>query len=502
MAIKGKSERRRLAIDMNIPLGVRWTKDRDGQRKVLTRDQNGGFPREVEYFVLSPEHGAGPEVIAAYPEKPRKLRAMLAFEVETIDWQGQEMVLDESNRAYGFSGLRCKGDGGNRGEYAGTAETSDEAWKDRIEQYTGVPAVRLPNGRWRVRCWGTDCVKHLQTGPDNKLVEGKDQDAACKAIHILRFFLIHPTTDPNHPDYLRVLASARITSGSTNTMVDVKSGIDQLRFWSGGETGRTCALPFTLERRSMQTRYNGKTAIHFPIRVTCDTREVQRIAQLPPSLVFTSPEVVREMARMRELGAHVPLQAVTHLLPAHLAEPKTEASAPPEQPPGTFMDRLGAVLNGTDPSEVVDGAQPGAAFQGPDDMPLSGKERDLLKQLAGAHLANPDLPFHQRENPWDDASLDQLRALQRRWHVDHGGSPSDPLKLGSITFAQARWIVSQLRSAADEEAGNGDGEPEGEPPEQEADYREVSDDDQAQAPPPEPTGVETGQPELFGSQRA
>src|ERR1700730_2265337 len=121
------------------------------------------FPKEVRFFWLDVKNGVPQAAIDAYGPEPTALRMMLPFEMEAVDpHTGDQLVVNEYMRAYRGNGLlACKGTGGST-EYKGTAETTREDWAHRLEEVTGDEAVLLPNGRWRVTCWGLACPKYLE----------------------------------------------------------------------------------------------------------------------------------------------------------------------------------------------------------------------------------------------------------------------------------------------------------------------------------------------------
>ena len=144
--------------------------------------------------MIKAEDGATPEVMTLYAGQPKRLRLMLPFEVDSVDpHTGNELVWNLNNRAYGRNvGLRCKGSGLSA-EFPGIAETSDAEWARRIAEATQQAAEPLASGRWRVRCLGSECPKYARTEEGDRrvrLVQGHDEDAACRAVAILRAFLL------------------------------------------------------------------------------------------------------------------------------------------------------------------------------------------------------------------------------------------------------------------------------------------------------------------------
>jgi len=412
MPITGLSDRRRLPRLLKIRLGVRRNGGSDGP------------PKEVDYFVFKKEDGATDEILKLYSGTPKAIRMMLPFEVDALDPKsGDELVWNENNRAYGRAhGLKCKGHGGSASE-PDFAETDDEEWAKRIAGNAKAQPVKLPNGRYRIPCWGRDCPKYAATDQDGKKLPGHDADAACKAVVVLRAFLLHPTDDVSSKDYCRVLGVAEIASGSRNTMIDVRSSFEVVKLYTGG---RTAAVPFKLIRRPMKTTSTGP--MHFTLTIEPTPEEWQRFGMTPPSQVFL-PEAKRaELAALA--AADVNFDSVKDLLPRALPA----ADIPAESEP------LGELVT-ADRDQVLDDAQRG---DDPDPDPelereLSQLERDELKQLCGGVPGQPQTLEKFREMvaaaySWFDT-----------WHAEGEG---DRPPLGLLQVKHARFIKEQVLAEA------------------------------------------------------
>ena len=427
MPIVGLSDRRRLPRMMRIRLGER----REGR-------SGGTFPRETDYFVIKAEDGATPEVMSLYAGQPKRLRLMLPFEVDSLDpHSGDELVWNLNNRAYGRNvGLRCKGSGLST-EFPGTAETSDADWARRIAEVTREEAEPMANGRWRVRCLGSDCPKYWRTDDADRrarLVPGHDEDAACRAVAILRAFLLHPQADPRSPDYCRVLGVIEIASGSRNTMIDVRSSFDLMRGFTGG---RTAGVPFTLIRKPTQTFGGAGRQLHFPCAVEPAPEEWQRFGNTPLDQVFLSPA---DRASLRNLeGGAVELDSVRDLVPAA----STPRLVGPERSGPRMSAPRSAVDGGDDPcGPAVGAAVEEAGLEQEDDTgatrQLVAAERDELKALLGER-EDPD----DSASPWTAATMRRLQELAAEAHAQFGTDPAGR-PVSSLQVRHARWMRSRI----------------------------------------------------------
>lgn len=448
MPIKGLSEARRVGRDFKIRLGIRWTKV-DGERVRVKRDDaNRGYPAETDYFVIDE---ATDEVKKIYGEKPKSLRMALPFEYTAVlQTTGQELVWDLNNRAYGSNhGIRCIGHGRSQVDFD-TAVTNDPAWAKRIEEATGY-APELVQGftepRWRVRCMGRDCPKYLSmveaTDPDRpgktKMVpaEGHDRDAACKAIAMLRGWLLHDELDPKSPDYCRALGMAEIATGSINSMIDVPSGFDSMRPYTSGQTAH---LPFTLVRKAVTT-YRPTKQIHWTLRVQFDPREIQMLAAIPPAERLITDEMRERLKLLAREPLGLTVDSVRDLLPDHLLPAGAlEGGNGTQASPGGAAEPPAASPDAPRPDVQL---EPGRPSYGPEQLatPLVRAQRDELLQMCGG-TTDPEKPEDRITNPWKPQAIERLTGLVKAYDAEHGTSTP---KLGSLTFGHYLWIKARVQ---------------------------------------------------------
>ncbi len=425
MPINGLSDQRRLPRSMKIRLGVR-TKNAQGAE----------YPKETDFFVIRQEDFASPdiftEVIAAYGQQPKQLKMLLPFEVDAVNpIDGDELVYNQFNRAYGLGhGLRCKGNGGSDAQ-PGTAETNDADWAKRIAKDTGVPAEVLGNGRYQLKCLGRDCCKYSAPGHDGKDTPGGA--AACKQMLVFRAFLLHPTEDPQSPDYCRPFGIAELASGSYNTMVDIRSGLEMLRPFAK----RTAAVPFWLVRHPRTTNHDGKRQVHYTCMVIWSAKEVQAAGLTSPSEVFLPAALRKELKALGEPD----FDSVRDLLPAtngYLESPPTPSV---EVVAATASDRDEVVAAAEAVADGQDEVEPlPAVDEAAEERQLTQAERDELKALCGPRQDQED-----PKSPFKPEAIARLQELAQHAHAALGTAPAaGEGLLSSLQVRHSRWIVEQL----------------------------------------------------------
>jgi hypothetical protein len=269
-------------------------------------------------------------------------------------------------------------------------------------------------------------------------VQGHDEDAACRAVAILRAFLLHPQEDPRSPDYCRVLGVIEIASGSRNAMIDVRSSFDLMRGFTGG---RTAGVPFTLIRKPTKTFGGAGRQLHFPCAVEPAPEEWQRFGNTPLDQVFLTPA---DRASLRNIeGAAVELESVRDLVPA---APTPRLVGPRRPEPG--ISRLSAgVEDDDDPRRSAIGAGFDVSGGLEDDdaeatRQLVPAERDELKALLGER-EDPD----DGASPWTPATMRRLQELAAEAHTQFRTDPAGR-PVSSLQVRHARWIRSRIAEAA------------------------------------------------------
>lgn len=487
MPVKGVSEDVRIAVMMRFALGV---KD----------EARGGAPREVPWFVPMPP-GDDPkdplyeQVVAAYGENPRKLRAMLLFDEGVASpTTGQELSWAVYNRAYGAGrGLRCIGTGGSAehgrdegGEpfdRRGVAVTRDEQWARLIAERTQQPPVQLAPGRWRIQCEGRDCRKFYRLqevqSPKPPMAEGHDADAACKLTGVLSFLLLDPTDD-------RPICTARLTTGSINSIRDIQSGLRTIAAFNLRH--RSSAIPFTIVRTQSQIPYAGRRTRHYTIKLHADLSEVNRIGMVPVEQVFLG---VHERETYFRLLSETPVSYddVHDVLPqTHdprlLNAPQPEAGAGATidvaaAAPGAPLDRDELVLDQIAAAESplmqqveVDAGPPepeAPPTAQPDDHDPAGKNivEDLKARMGLPKQWSTDPAERQQQADVAEAA----RALVNRARIETGDEATGT-PFGDMRMKHARWLMQHLdardrhASADDGGAGGTGDDPASSPPEQ------------------------------------
>ncbi len=247
--IKGLSDIRRLPRVGKIHLGRRLKSQRGTE-----------YPKESDDFVID----GLPEVIAVYGEHPKALDIIIPVEDQSVYFQ-------QAFKCYGSAAaLICIGDG--------VTAMRDE--KKVIKADTLKENGDRENGRVEVHC----------TGPDN-CAYGKEH--GCRRTGLFRFMLYKVTMGGVY----------QIDTGSFNSIVDLNSAIDLIRSQMAAITGqpRIAGIPLVLKRVPTETRYEGKKAVHYCLRLempyTLDElrRVGERIAPSASKVLIDAPTIEQEV---------------------------------------------------------------------------------------------------------------------------------------------------------------------------------------------------------------
>lgn len=416
--------------------------------KVLLGEPMAGrtFPKEVDYFVLK---DAPEDVRSLYSAQPKSLRIMLYAEHDAVNADGDELVWNLNNRAYGAAkGLKCKGHGESL-ENPDSAVTSDQAYANRIEQATKVAPVPLPSlsgtPMWKVVCLGRDCPKyHLTLDlPDpqdpsktkSQLAPGHDHDASCGRVALFRCYLLDPERDPAKPNYCKPLGVMEIGTTSINAIKDVQGALrlEVIRY-----AGRTAGVPLTLVRRPVKT-YRGAPTVHYPCDIRFDVEEVQRWAAIPLNEIFLSEAQRTKLKQLAAAPLGLTVDSVAGLLPSHLVPEETRAnllrgSGVPVAAPGG-----GQSGDPAEPPSVAAGSQAGPSDG---DAFLVAAELDELKELAGGR-EDATRPWSATGNPWRREAIDRLKGAVAAMNAEAG---TEVKKLTELRVMHVAWLKERLRS--------------------------------------------------------
>jgi len=410
------------------------------------------YPRDVDVFVGRIEDGVTKDILDAYRATRiedaegetwnlgKSLRMLTYFEWDAMHpKKNTELVVGLMNRAWTHSKLRCSGTGGDE---PGEAFCRDEAFKTEIVKATKHKAVEVKGG-WKVICLGPECPmwhSHLE------------QNKAATCHHEMRFLaqLLHPTANPEDPNYLKNFGSVEVVSGSFNGAIDVQSGLQLLR----SVAGRSANVPFSLMRKPRTMLVDGKRVVKATLMVGFDNDEAIRFGYSDPRLSLVRPEVRKQlMAQRREQLALAQMEvdhdSVKDIVP-RLEAPRSSESgrtdypdagsatgsgssvAPSGSSPGaavpgdTVPDSSTSVVGDRD--QVIDDAS-GAASETDLNRLLTQDERNELKVLCGGVAGEPETQGHFRElvtlalkdgGDWDpkwDASRPPLTLLRIRHQV-------------------------------------------------------------------------------------
>lgn len=383
------------------------------------------YPKDSDVFVAKHEDGITKEMIEAYGKGKiteaegevwslgKSLRMMSYFEWDRVHpRRGSELVVGLLNRAWAHSTLHCSGDGG---DVPGQAFARDEAYMTAITKATKTKA-RARDGGWDVACTGPKCPMWHTNNKANNL-------ATCH--RELRFLaqLLHPTTNPEDPNYMKNFGSVEIVSGSFNGMLDVQSGLQLLR----EVAGRSFNVPFNLQRVPRTMLVEGKRLVKATLVVSFDNDEAIRFGYSDPKLSIVRPAVRKQlMAQRREqlelARMEVDYDSVKDVLPqleAHVDLGRTTS------PDADALSDSGAVT--ADRDEVVQEAVDAVELSKEElNRRLSAEERNELKTKSGGVPGEPSTLTHLRElvaaafahfsEPADDLSA--LRVRHAIWIKD------------------------------------------------------------------------------------
>ena len=247
--IIGMSDIRRLPRVGKIHLGRRLKSQRGTE-----------YPKESDDFVVDEL----PEVVAVYGPHPKELDIIIPVE-------DQGVFFPQCYKLYGSaSSLVCIGDG----------QTAMRDEKKVIKVDTLIEGGEKGNGRVEVVC----------AGPDN-CAYGNEH--GCRRVGLFRF-LLHKVT---------MGGVYQIDTGSFNSIVDLNSSLDLIRSQMAAITGqpRIAGIPLVLKRVPTETRYEGKKAVHYCLRLelryTLDElrRVGERIAAPAPKVLIDAPTIEQEV---------------------------------------------------------------------------------------------------------------------------------------------------------------------------------------------------------------
>ena len=268
------------------------------------------YPRDADVFVGRTEDGVTKEMLEAYGHGRidgaegetwnlgKSLRMLSYFEWDATSPQnGSELVVGLLNRAWAHSTLHCSGTGGDT---PGEAFARDEVYMTAITKATHTKAIPRDGG-WQVVCMGPKCPMWNTNSQTNKL-------ATCH--RELRFLaqLLHPTTDPEDPNYLRNFGSVEIVSGSWNGMIDLQSGLQLLM----SVAGRSFNIPFNLQRVPRTMLVDGKRLVKATLAVSFDNDEAIRFGYSDPKLSIVRPAVRKQLMAQRREQLEIARMEVNH----------------------------------------------------------------------------------------------------------------------------------------------------------------------------------------------
>lgn len=413
----------------------RYAKLRLGYKK---KGERGEYPKDTDVFVGRIEDGVTKQMIDAYNGEKiteaegetwnlgKSLRMLSYFEWDAMHpRKNTELVVNLLNRAWSHSKLKCSGTGGDE---PGEAFVRDEAFVGPIQKATKEKPVRTAGG-WKVICLGPGCPMWHANNKADKL-------ATCH--RELRFLaqLLHPTTDPADPQYLKNFGSVEIVSGSFNGMVDVQSGLQLLR----SVAGRSANIPFTLQRKPRTMLVEGKRVVKATLLVGFDNDEAIRFGYSDPKLSLVRPEIRKQLlAQKRELlelaRLEVNFDAVRDIQP-RLEEHREPAPASDESMHQSSIDAPPDVVGDRD--QVVGEA---AAAALPSEAELSRRlnqgERDELKVLCGGIPGDRDSQAHFRELVLQ--AYERIGDWQDKW--DRENPP-----LSELCLRHALWIRQAIEA--------------------------------------------------------
>jgi hypothetical protein len=206
----------------------------------------------------------------------------------------------------------------------------------------------------------------------------------------LRFLaqLLHPTTNPEDPNYMKNFGSVEIVSGSYNGMLDVQSGLQLLR----EVAGRSFNVPFNLQRVPRTMLVEGKRLVKATLVVSFDNDEAIRFGYSDPKLSIVRPAVRKQlMAQRREqlelARMEVDYDSVKDVLPqleAHepsrINSPEADTSSDSEAITADRDEVIEEALAGTEPTLSKEELN----------RRLSADERNELKVKSGGQPGQPE----------------------------------------------------------------------------------------------------------------
>lgn len=409
------------------------------------------YPADTDVFVAKKVDGWSTEDLQVYGgraisgakfEKPdeepyaigKSLRGMLPFEADATDPDtGQELTLEILNRAWSRSKLRCSGNGGDEQDEDGEATCRDEAYMTAITRATKTKPREVSAGKWLVVCRGSRCPMWHTNKSTNAA-------AGCHGELRLRFILLHPTTNPSDPNYLKQMGWAEIASGSINAMWDIQSGFAAIR----ALVNRTALIPFFLKRVPRTLLPEGKRVVKSTLMVDYDHDEVVRFGYSDPKLSLVRPEIRKQLLEQRrELVELARMEAdfdsFRDIVPRlEGARPGLPAPAVPTAGPA---DEASADQVVHDRDDVVDEARETASEAASSPVQLSEaelnrfldqSERNELKTLAGAKLV---------DGSFEPATLGRIRELVRRAYVHF---QDEQRGFNGLRVRHSQWIREHL----------------------------------------------------------
>lgn len=250
--IDGLSDIRRLPRAGKIHLGIRAKNQRGTEH-----------PKEVDYFVVPPE------VAAKYGPTPKTIPFMVPCE-------DRKVYFPTAYKCYGSAAsLVCIGDG--------KTAMRDEKKIEKTD--TIVEGGCREHGRVEVACGSPDkeCAKPCAFGVAH----------GCRRTGLFRFLI---------PD-VTMSGIYQIDTGSFNSIVDINSGIDFVRSHMAAITGqpRIAGVPLVLKRVPIETRYEGRKAVHYCLKVECVytldelRRFGQGIAASTQKVLIDAPTIEQEV---------------------------------------------------------------------------------------------------------------------------------------------------------------------------------------------------------------
>jgi hypothetical protein len=446
MPVRGLGDVLRIPRTFTIRLGQRVKKLEGGGKSArLKLTEQGGYPEEVEYFVLAPEE-VPEDILKLYDKQPKALRMMLLTEYDFADEYGHELTLSLNNRAWRARNIRCFGHG-RAADEADIAYTNDEQWALRISQRGGTlpqllegearKAAPIPGDKvWRIPCLGQDCPKYdrkvegVKDGQKAMVqAEGHDADASCKVNIILRAFLLHPNFGKKGAQGERdVLAGVQVASGSYNSIVQLRSGFRLMKEFT---KGRTVGIPFTLIRKPTTT-FTPMRQIHWTLDILPQPAQWQEFATLSMHEIFLTDEVREYRRQLAAQPLGVDFDVVRDLYPARERRALTapEAQVPREAAVDTSASVAGADTTAGDP------ASPEPTPEQLDTLTIS--QRNELRRLFGTRV-DPEGPEDDHTNPWNPEVNEKLKAAVELYNEQV--KPEQPiLSFKQITEHAAEFI--------------------------------------------------------------